>query len=67
MTEVYNEAFPEDGKEEEQLIREQLATITIPEDILAQGNYCLFVEVVAQGDEFNRCWGFEGISLTQNH
>ena len=51
MTEVHNEAFPtEEGKEWEQLIREQVATITVPEDILAQGNYCLFIEVAAYGD-----------------
>jgi len=65
-TEVYTADFPlDDAKETEKLIREQVATITVPDNI--QGSsYCLIFEVVASGDDYKRGWSFEGVGITKH-
>ena len=45
-------------------IREHLVTLDIPEEIRADGNYMLKLQVVAKSGSWKSNWGFEGFGVT---
>mmetsp|Transcript_18577 Transcript_18577/g.25002 ORF Transcript_18577/g.25002 Transcript_18577/m.25002 type:complete len:88 (-) Transcript_18577:95-358(-) len=64
-TEVHNEDFPaKDDKPEGEIMRDQVTTLTIPEDVRAQGSYCVKVEARGASGSWKKGWLFEGIAIT---
>ena len=66
--EIYNKAFPEpDADILNKPIRQKIATLDIPDEIIDQGHYCVQLNVITEftNEVYNRGWGFEGISVTK--
>ena len=64
---VYNEEFPtDDGKETERVIREKVATVTIPDEITDLGHYCIKLEIYENGQDWKRGWSFEGFGVVEH-
>ena len=53
------------GDEENAIFREELTRLNIPKHILAQGSYCLKLEVRAESGNWKRNWDFEGAGVTK--
>jgi len=47
------------------LIRDQVATIAVPESIREMGSYCVKVETIGASGSWKTGWSFEGFSITK--
>ena len=54
-----------EGEPTDEIFRQSLTQVTIPDHILEKGPYCLKVEVNAQGGNWKSNWAFEGAAVTK--
>ena len=63
---VYEEDFPGvDDKASGEMIRDQVATVEIPDEIRENGRYAVRVWITAQTDSTKQGWTFEGVGVTR--